>query len=106
MTDLIVVPQTTDWRRLKGLVLDSVSSPITRRVYNLGLDEFFEWYGREARPGFTKATVGAWRVALEARRLRAVSITVRITVVRKLAAEASDNGLLAPELASGIPRVK
>ena len=42
MTDLIVVPQTTDWRRLKGLVLDSVSSPITRRVYNLGLDEFFE----------------------------------------------------------------
>jgi hypothetical protein len=40
-------------------VLDSVSSPITRRVYNLGLDEFFEWYGREPRPGFTKATVSA-----------------------------------------------
>ena len=48
-------------------MLDSVSSPITRRVYNLGLDEFFEWYGREPRPGFTKATVSAWRVALEAR---------------------------------------
>ena len=48
MTDLIVVPQTTEWQRLKGLVLDSVSSPITRRVYNLGLDEFFEWYGWEA----------------------------------------------------------
>ena len=106
MTDLIVVPQTTDWRRLKGLVLDSVSSPITRRVYNLGLDEFFEWYGREPRPGFTKATVSAWRVALEARALGAVSINVRITAVRKLAVEAADNGLLAPELASGITRVK
>ena len=64
MTDLIVVPQTAHWQRLKRLVLDSVSSPITRRVYNLGLDEFFEGYGRAPRPGFTEATVGAWRVAL------------------------------------------
>jgi hypothetical protein len=75
-------------------------------VYNLGLDEFFDWYGREPRPGFTKATVAAWRVALEARGLGAVSINVRITAVRKLAVEAADNGLLAPELAAGITRVK
>jgi hypothetical protein len=105
MTDLIVVPQAAHWQRLKRLVLDSVSSPITRRVYNLGLDEFFEWYGREPRPGFTKATVAAWRVALEARGLGTVSINVRITAVRKLAVEAADNGLLAPELANGITRV-
>ena len=95
-----------DWRRLKTLVLDSVSSPITKRVYNLRLDEFFSWYGQEPRPGFTKATVAAWRVALEARGLGAVSINVRITAVRKLAVEAADNGLLAPELANGITRVK
>jgi integrase len=106
MTDLMVVPQAQQWQRLKALVLDSVSSPITRRVYNLGLDEFFAWYGQEPRPGFTKATVAAWRVALEARGLGAVSINVRITAVRKLAVEAADNGLLAPELAAGITRVK
>src|SRR5579864_5924124 len=106
MTDLIIVPQANDWRRLKALVLDSVSSPITKRVYNLGLDEFFAWFGQEPRPGFTKATVSAWRVALEARGLGAVSINVRITAVRKLAVEAADNGLLAPELANGITRVK
>src|ERR1035437_1677564 len=106
MTDLIVVPQAAQWQRLKRLVLDSVSSPITRRVYNLGLDEFFEWFGREPRPGFTKATVCAWRVALELRGLGAVSINVRITAVRKLAVEAADNALLAPELAAGIVRVK
>jgi hypothetical protein len=29
MTDLIVVPQTTQWQRLKALVLDSVSKPTT-----------------------------------------------------------------------------
>jgi site-specific recombinase XerD len=106
MNDLVIVKQESDWRRLKALVLDSVSSPITRRVYNLGLDEFFAWYEQEPRAGFTKATVSAWRVALEARGLGAVSINVRITAVRKLAVEAADNGLLAPELANGITRVK
>jgi hypothetical protein len=35
MNDLIVVPQTNQWQKLKALVLDSVSSPITKRVYNL-----------------------------------------------------------------------
>src|SRR5450755_4373836 len=106
MTQLVVADRATEWRRLKTLVLDSVSSPITKRVYNLGLNEFFAWYGREPRPGFTKATVNAWRVALEARGLGSVSINVRITAVRKLAVEAADNGLLAPELAAGITRIK
>jgi len=106
MNELVLADRAAEWRRLKSLVLDSVSSPITRRVYNLGLDEFFNWYGQEPRPGFTKATVAAWRVALEARGLGAVSINVRITAVRKLAVEAADNGLLAPELANGITRVK
>jgi site-specific recombinase XerD len=106
MNDLVAVPRAAEWQRLKQLVLDSVSSPITKRVYNLGLDEFFAWYEQEPRPGFTKATVSAWRVALEARGLGSVSINVRITAVRKLAVEAADNGLLAPELAAGISRVK
>src|ERR1035441_9950802 len=91
---------------LGGCVLGGLSAPITKRVYNLGLDEFFAWYGQEPRPGFTKATVSAWRVALEGRGLGSVSINVRITAVRKLAVEAADNGLLAPELAAGITRVK
>src|SRR5215468_9946099 len=106
MNELAVVDKGADWRRLKSLVLDSVSSPITKRVYNLALDEFIAWYAQEPRPGLTKATVAAWRVALEARGLGAVSINVRITAVRKLAVEAADNGLLAPELANGITRVK
>src|ERR1700737_3975531 len=106
MNEMVLANRAADWRRLKMLVLDSVSSPITKRVYNLGLDEFFSWYGQEPRPGFTKATVSACRVALEARGLGAVSINVRITAVRKLAVEAADNGLLAPELANGITRVK
>src|ERR1700738_5290223 len=106
MNELVPAKRAADWRRLKMLFLDSVSSPITKRVYNLGLDEFFEWFGREPRSGFNKATVSTWRVALEARGLGSISINVRITAVRKLAIEAADNGLLAPELAAGITRIK
>ncbi len=50
--------------------------------------------------------MSAWRVALEARGLGSSSIIIRMSAIRKLAAEASDNGLLAPELAAGIARVK
>jgi len=106
MNELTVVEKIAEWRRLKALVLDSVSSPITRRVYNMALDEFMAWFRQEPRPGFTKATVSAWRVSLEARGLGSSSIIIRMSAVRKLAVEAADNGLLAPELAAGNTRVK
>src|SRR5437879_3822448 len=106
MNDLIVVEKPAQWDRLKQLVLDSVSSPITKRVYNMALDEFLAWFQQAPRPGFTKATVSAWRVSLEARRLGSSSTIIRMSAIRKLAAEAADNGLLAPELAAGIARVK
>ena len=61
MNELIVFDQGAEWLRLKALVLDSISSPLTRRVYNLGLDEFIGWYCQEPRLGFTNATVAAWR---------------------------------------------
>jgi predicted phosphoadenosine phosphosulfate sulfurtransferase len=60
MNDLIVLPQTNQWQKLKALVLDSVSSPITKRVYNLGLDEFIAWYGQEPRPGFRSLPASTW----------------------------------------------
>jgi hypothetical protein len=49
MNALVVADRASEWRRLKALVLDSVSSPITRRVYNLGLDEFIAWFTEEPR---------------------------------------------------------
>jgi integrase/recombinase XerD len=107
MNDLIVAEKIAQWQKLKALVLDSVSSPITRRVYNMALDEFMAWFRQEPRHGgFCKATVSAWRVSLEDRGLGSSSIIIRMSAIRKLAAEAADNGLLAPEMAAGISRVK
>src|SRR5580692_7815358 len=106
MNDLVVLDKIAQWETLKALVLDSVSSPITKRVYNMALNEFMAWFQQMPRAGFTKATVSAWRVSLEERRLGSSSIIIRMSAIRKLAAEAADNGLLAPELAAGIARVK
>jgi len=69
MNDLVAIEKIAQWEKLKGLVLDSVSSPITKRVYNMALNEFMAWFQQAPRPGFTKATVSAWRVSLEERRL-------------------------------------
>ena len=40
MTDLIAIQKIAGWEKLKTLVFDNVSSPITKRVYTVALDEF------------------------------------------------------------------
>jgi hypothetical protein len=40
MNELIATEKIPQWEKLKALVLDSVSSPITKRVYNMALNEF------------------------------------------------------------------
>jgi hypothetical protein len=50
MNDLIASQRIAGWERLKALVLDSVSSPITKRVYNMALDEFLACSSRGRGP--------------------------------------------------------
>ena len=54
------------------------------------------------RTGGQRTSTGAQvRGDLEDRKLGSSSIIIRMSAIRKLAAEAADNGLLAPELANG-----
>src|SRR5262249_23741534 len=94
------------WHDLKSLVMNAVASPHSRRAYKIALDQFIMWCEREGGPPFTKATVQAFRAELEAAGLSAATINVRLSAIRRLAAEAVDNGLLDPDLAAGIGRVK
>jgi len=63
MNDLIAVEKIAGWYKLKAMVLDSVSSPITKRVYNMALDEFLAWFQEAPQSGFTKATVSSRRIS-------------------------------------------
>ena len=59
-----------------------------------------------AAPSFNKVVVTRYRIFLENRQLAAGTINGRLAAVRRLAYEAADAGLLSPELAAGIRRVK
>ena len=47
MNEIAIANRAAGWPRLMARVLDSVSSPIAKRVYNLGLDEFFACFAQE-----------------------------------------------------------
>jgi integrase len=91
---------------VQSLVLDGLSSPHTRRAYEQALDEFLIWLCADTARPFTKAAVQRYRTELQAKGLASASVNVRISAIRRLALEAGDNGLLAPEIAAGIGRVK
>src|SRR5215831_9879600 len=92
--------------RVKQLVLDAVSSPLTRIMYGHAIDDFFHWWEEAGRPPFIRATVQKYRARLEARRLAPASINQRLSALRKLAREATYNGLLDPVAAQGIRDVR
>lgn len=106
MQSLLPSSQQEFWTHLKSLVLDSLSSVHSRRSYSKSLDEFQRWYTLNSADGFHKATVQRYRASLEEQGLSSSTINVRLSAIRKLAVEAADNALLAPELASAIGRVK
>jgi site-specific recombinase XerD len=103
-------PQTKlgipDLEHSKAAVLRSLSSPDSRRGYQHAIDEFVAWYCSEPRLAFNNTVVLRYRFHLEERGLAPGTINVRMAAVRRLAYEGADCGLLSPELAAGIHRVK
>src|SRR5262252_6933791 len=95
-----------DLDHCKLAVLNSLGSPASRRVYEYAIDQFVTWYCSEPRLAFNRIVVVRYRLYLESRHLAANTINQQLAAVRRLAHEAADSGLLSPELAAGISRVK
>jgi len=95
-----------DLDQAKSDVLSSLRSPESQRGYRHPIDEFVAWYCSEPRLSFNKTVVTLYRIHLESRQLAPGTINVRLAAVRRRAYEAADSGLLSPELAAGIRRVK
>ena len=70
------------------------------------VDQFIAWYCSEPRLAFNRIVVVRYRMYLESRHLAANTINQQLAAVRRVAHEAADSGLLSPELAAGISRVK
>jgi site-specific recombinase XerD len=95
-----------DLEHVKSAVLVSLRSPESQRSYRRSIDDFVYWYCSEPRLSFNKTVVTRYRIHLEDRLLAPGTINVRLAAVRRLAYEAADTGLLSPDLAAGIRRVK
>src|SRR6476646_7416513 len=88
----------------KSAVLNSLPSQSSHRSYDHAIREFIEWYCSEPRLAFNKTVVTRYRVFLEQAHYASSTINLRLAAVRRLAA--ADAGLLSPDLAADIRRVK
>jgi integrase len=87
-------------QRLRGMVLDSVPSPNSRRNYAKSLDDLFALSA--GRP-LTRALFMEYRASMEA--LSPSTVNVRLSAVRKLVAEARRNGMIGVEDAASLSEV-
>ena len=95
-----------DWRSVASLAVDAVSSAHSKRAYEKALKDFLAWYSAEARPPLSRAIVQQYKSVLESASLAPASINLRLSAIRKLAAEAAENGLLDRSVVQGIVSLK
>ena len=95
-----------DLEHAKTAVLNSVTSASGQRTYEHAIREVVAWYCSEPRLAFNRTVGLRYRIHLEQRGYAPATINLRLAAVRRIAYEAADAGLLSPELAAGIRRVK
>jgi hypothetical protein len=95
-----------DLEQSKSAVLTSLTSRSSQRSYDHAIREFIDWYCSEPRLAFNKTVVTRYRISLEQAQYASSTINLRLAAIRRLAYEAADCGLLSPDLAAGIRRVK
>ncbi len=101
-----MVLKLLDLGQSKSAVLNSLTSASSKRSYDHAIREFIDWYCSEPRLAFNRTVVTRYRIALEQHPYAPSTINLRLAAIRRLAYEASDCGLLSPDLAAGIRRVK
>ena len=95
-----------DLEQSKSAVLNTLTSKSGQRTYEHAIDEFVDWYCSELRLALNRTVVLRYRIHLEQKLYAPLTINLRLAAVRRVANEAADWGLLSPELAAGIRRVK
>lgn len=103
MTSLTITPAPAI-ARVSALVLSTVS-PRSQRDYGRALDNFLAWHQETGQTGFNKAVVSDHVAYLKTEGVTDSSINQRLAAIRKLAAEAADNGLIDHSTAEAISRV-
>ena len=95
-----------DLEQSRAAVLNSLTSKSGQHTYDRAITDFVAWYCSEPRLALNRTVVLRYRMYLEQKQYAPTTINLRLAAVRRVAFEAADSGLLSPELAAGIRRVK
>jgi site-specific recombinase XerD len=98
---------------LISLAIDGLESVRSKRAYQEALIEFYQWHMNQGSPIMSKALINSYKAHLQnvisprtGQPLARSSINLKLSAVRKLVAEAADNGLIDEQTAGAIQRVK
>lgn len=108
MDGLAIIKQT-DQATIRGIVdmvLDGLNSDHSKRSYEKALEDFLYWWAGEGKPVLSKAVIQRYKTLLLDKGLSAGTINLKLAAIRKLMAEAADNGLVDPVQAAGITKIK
>lgn len=97
------VPEPEETKRS---ILNTLVSPHSRRSYEHAISSFITWYCGEPRFCFNRVVVTRYRSFLERQQLAPATVNPHLSVIRRLARECSETGLLNPQLATGIMDIK
>lgn len=91
---------------MKSLVIDGLNSPHSKAMYAKAIDDFLTWREDAGGGPFIKAQVNAYKAHLQSSTDYAPStINLRLSAIRRLAAEAADNGIMDLVIAQGVQKV-
>jgi integrase len=88
------------------LVLNGIENTSTRSMYRKALEDFLAHCREQFHSPLSQILVQSHKADLIDRRYSASSINQRLAAIRRLARKAADEGLLSPEHAAGILRMK
>jgi len=108
MDNQIAVIEKKEFNREKAikLVKDSLDSLNSKDMYEKALNDFLDWYQDQGKTALTKAVVNEYKDHLKGLNYAPSSINQKLSAIRKLAVEASDNAMMDGQLALGVTRVK
>jgi len=103
ITNALATNVMSSFAPIVAMVENSLTSEHSRRAYKKAITDFLTWWSAHGNPPMIKATILEYRASLNG---SPASINLKMSAIRKLAQEASDNGLMDPAIANGIARVK
>jgi site-specific recombinase XerD len=102
----VIEQKEITFAELIQMATDGLNSELSKPMYRKALNDFYDWYSSEGKPGFYKATIQRYKTILLDKKYSPATINLRLSAIRKLVQEGEDNGMISAVEAGSVMRVK